>query len=246
MKRDSVDTNLVVLMSGRGSRFTNNGYKTPKPLLEIDGAPMFVSATNSILNEHTPRKLIFTVLTEHIVNFHIDRVIGEYFPEASIVEFNEVTRGPLESLVASSHNFIENIPVISTDCDHAFKNKAFMQFLNSESNNETELAFPLFSSENPSFSYAVTDETKVIEIAEKQRISNNAICSVYFIRSQEILKDAFNQELKEIEGEMYLSSLARNYLKNNRRVSAFPSEEVKIYGTPDSFEHGEVYLRDSF
>jgi len=43
-----------------------------------------------------------------------------------------------------------------------------------------------------------------------------------------------------------LSSLARNYLRNNRRVSAFPSEEVKIYGTPDSFEHGEVYLKDSF
>ena len=241
-----MDTNLVVLMSGRGSRFAINGYTTPKPLLEIDGAPMFVSAANSILNGHTPRKLIFTVLKEHVANFRIDKVIREYFPEASIVEFNEVTRGPLESLVASSHEFIEDIPVISTDCDHTFKNKAFIEFLNSETNNETDLSFPLFSSKNPSFSYAVTDGTRVIEIAEKQRISTNAICSAYFIKSQKRLKDAFNQELSGIDGEMYLSGLARNYLRSNAQVSAFHSEEVRIYGTPDSFEHGEVYLKDIF
>lgn len=240
-----MDTNLVVLMSGRGSRFAKNGYTTPKPLLEIDGAPMFVSAANSILNEHTPRKIIFTVLKEHIVNFSIDQVIKQYFPGASIVEFKELTKGPLESLVASSHKFIEDIPVISTDCDHTFKNKAFIEFLNSEINNETDLAFPLFSSNNPSFSYAVTDGTKVIEIAEKQRISTNAICSAYFIRSQTRLKDAYNQVLREIDGEMYLSSLGRIYLRSNHQVSAFHSEEVKIYGTPDSFEHGEVYLKDS-
>ncbi len=241
-----MDTNLVVLMSGRGTRFAKNGYTTPKPLLEIDGAPMFVSAANSILNEHTPRKIIFTVLKEHIVNFSIDQVIRDYFPEASIVEFTELTRGPLESLVASSHEFIEDIPVISTDCDHTFKNKAFMELLNSEINNEVDLVFPLFSSNNPSFSYAVTDGTRVIEIAEKQMISTNAICSAYFIRSQKRLKDAFNQVLREIDGEMYLSALTKSYLRSNYRVFAFHSEEVKIHGTPDSFEHGEVYLKDTF
>lgn len=39
---------LILPMSGKGSRFSNQGYKLPKPFLDIDGYPMFIQAVNCL------------------------------------------------------------------------------------------------------------------------------------------------------------------------------------------------------
>ena len=39
---------LVMPMAGRGSRFFENGFVCPKPLIEIHGRPFFYWATQSI------------------------------------------------------------------------------------------------------------------------------------------------------------------------------------------------------
>ena len=40
--------NIVVPMAGRGSRFVNAGYRTPKPLIEVYGHPMIEYVTKNI------------------------------------------------------------------------------------------------------------------------------------------------------------------------------------------------------
>ena len=35
---------LIMPMAGNGSRFSEQGYTVPKPLIEVDGKPMFVQA----------------------------------------------------------------------------------------------------------------------------------------------------------------------------------------------------------
>ena len=38
----------LIPMAGEGQRFKNEGYTTPKPLLDTDGVPMFVRAAKSL------------------------------------------------------------------------------------------------------------------------------------------------------------------------------------------------------
>ena len=38
---------ILMPMGGLGSRFAKEGYKTPKPLIEVDGKPMFMRALDS-------------------------------------------------------------------------------------------------------------------------------------------------------------------------------------------------------
>ena len=37
----------ILLMSGKGERFSKAGYEIPKPLIPIYGQPMFVKSLNS-------------------------------------------------------------------------------------------------------------------------------------------------------------------------------------------------------
>ena len=39
---------LILPMAGRGSRFFENGFVCPKPLIEISGKPFFYWATRSV------------------------------------------------------------------------------------------------------------------------------------------------------------------------------------------------------
>ena len=53
-------------MAGRGSRFFENGFVMPKPLIEINGRPFFYWATQSIAKFVDCADITFVVLEEHI------------------------------------------------------------------------------------------------------------------------------------------------------------------------------------
>ena len=84
---------LVMPMAGRGSRFFENGFVMPKPLIEINDRPFFYWATQSIAKFVDCADITFVVLEEHIRDHAIDREIKTYYPNAKIVALPEVTEG---------------------------------------------------------------------------------------------------------------------------------------------------------
>ena len=57
--------NIVMPMAGRGSRFAQIGIKTPKPMIDVRGRPMYAWATDSLPLALASR-LIFICLREHL------------------------------------------------------------------------------------------------------------------------------------------------------------------------------------
>mgnify|MGYP000914091343 CR=1 FL=1 len=84
---------LILPMAGRGSRFFENGFVCPKPLIEINGKPFFYWAARSIEKYVDCADITFVVLQEHIRDFAIDEKIRTYWPEARIIALPEVTEG---------------------------------------------------------------------------------------------------------------------------------------------------------
>ena len=76
---------LILPMAGRGSRFFENGFVCPKPLIEINGKPFFYWAARSIEKYVDCADITFVVLQEHIRDFAIDEKIRTYWPEARII-----------------------------------------------------------------------------------------------------------------------------------------------------------------
>lgn len=74
----------IMPMAGRGSRFNQEGFDLPKPLLEIYGMPFFYWATRSISKFIELSSINFVVLQEHVDNFSIDKVIKNFFQKQEL------------------------------------------------------------------------------------------------------------------------------------------------------------------
>ena len=93
---------LIMPMGGAGTRFFNNGYDCPKPLLLLQGKPFFYWSARSVLSCCQVESLTFVVLQEHIDRFDIDKRILEYFPQAKIVSLPKVLPGAVPNLERSN------------------------------------------------------------------------------------------------------------------------------------------------
>ena len=107
---------LILPMAGRGSRFFENGFVCPKPLIEISGKPFFYWATRSVEKYVDCADITFVVLEEHIRDFGIDAKIKQYWPEARIIALPEVTEGAAITALKGCETVSQSCSMTATTC----------------------------------------------------------------------------------------------------------------------------------
>ena len=101
-------------MAGLGSRFLDDGYLTPKPLIQVSGEPMIVQVIRRLPSSD---KWIFLVLQEHIDLYQLDEVITREVPGAIIVSTNTVTTGQATTCLLAQAFVDPDEPVLIGACD---------------------------------------------------------------------------------------------------------------------------------
>lgn len=231
-------------MAGEGSRFTSAGWTTPKPLIELNGQPLFKHALNSVTAEEIKKKYSFIVRQEHIEKYGIDASIKSFLPEANIFSVMNTTRGAVETCLMAESAIEDNDAVIIMDCDLEFRSAKFMQIITSIlSRSEKEVdggALVSFESNDPRYSFASIDENGfVIRTAEKEVISNHALCGAYFFSSGRRFKQIAHMLLEEpvlSKPEFYVSLLYNYLLKDGEHVYLALLDEYYSYGTPEELK----------
>lgn len=228
-------------MAGEGSRFKNDGWTTPKPLIMLDGQPLFMHAVKSISNAFSqPIKYSFIVKDEHIINDHIDNVIYQYLPHASIYSVSKTTRGAAETCMIARDNIDDDDCVLILDCDLAFSSDSYISLINQvlfqDAGCATGGCLLSFKSKDDRYSYALTDHSgMVIKTAEKQVISDNALCGAYFFSKGQIFKDAADELISNPlteSKEFYISLLYNKIIAKNYVVKLAHTDTYKSFGTP--------------
>ena len=102
---------LVMPMAGRGSRFFEDGFVQPKPLIEIHGAPFFYWAARSNEKNIPLDGITFVVLKEHIRDFGLVARIRAYWPDARIVALDEVTPGAAVTCRKGCEDLPDGVPL---------------------------------------------------------------------------------------------------------------------------------------
>ena len=163
---------LILPMAGRGSRFFENGFVCPKPLIEISGKPFFYWATRSVEKYVDCADITFVVLEEHIRDFGIDAKIKKYWPEARIIALPEVTEGAAITALKGCEGLPDGEPILFNDCDHLFICSAFNAFC--EKGNFADGpagALLTFESDSPAYSYLHMGQTAGCATRWKSRSS---------------------------------------------------------------------------
>lgn len=231
-------------MAGEGSRFARAGWTTPKPLIELNGQPLFQHAISSVAADGIKMKYSFIVRHEHIEKYNIDKGIKSFLPEASIFSVMKTTRGAVETCLMAESAIADDDAVIVMDCDLEFRSQKFIEILKeilAQSVDEANGgALVSFESNEPRYSYAALGvDGYVTRTAEKEVISNHALCGAYFFATGKRFKQIAHQLLNEPEfkkPEYYVSLLYNYLLADGEKVRLAPMEEYYSYGTPEELK----------
>ena len=235
---------IVMPMAGEGSRFLKEGWTTPKPLIELNGQPLFKHAISSVTDKDIQMKYSFIVRQEHIDKYQRDKGIRSFLPEANLFSVVKTTRGAVETCLIAENAIADDDAVIVMDCDLEFRSKKFIeiikQILNKPIEEATGGALVSFESNEPRYSYAALGEDGfVARTAEKEVISNHALCGAYFFASGRRFKQIAHLLLAETaftKPEYYVSLLFNYLLKDGEKVWLASMEEYYSYGTPEELK----------
>lgn len=235
---------VVMPMAGEGNRFRREGWTTPKPLIELNGLPLFKHAISSVSADEIEMKYSFIVRKEHIAEYKIDEGILSFQKDANVFSVSKTTRGAVETCLVAEPAIADDDAVIVMDCDLEFRSKKFIEIikeiLKQPANIAEGGALVSFESNEPRYSYAeLNDEGFVIRTAEKEVISNHALCGAYFFSTGRRFKQIAHQLLDEPEfkkPEYYVSLLYNYLLADGEKVRLATMEEYYSYGTPEELK----------
>lgn len=231
-------TQILMPMGGLGSRFSQQGYTTPKPLILVDGKAMFMRALDSFTQLGDDKTNLFVIRRDQIEAHAIDKQIQSILPGAKIAVLESDTRGAVETCLLAESLIDDTLPVIVADCDIFFQSKEYVTKILSGNYDGLLLTF---ESVDPRYSYAEIDGSgSVVRTAEKVVISNHAILGGYYFSSGKLFKSLAHEfvdnPLPENLKEYYVSHLFNLMIERGLRIGIATIDEKHIFGTPEELE----------
>lgn len=232
---------ILMPMGGLGQRFRDAGIDTPKPLIDVNGTPMFKKALASYDAYDGDKEYIFVVRKDTDEEYHLADQIREILPNAKIKILDHNTRGAVETCLVAEKYIDPELPLVIMDCDIAFDAGNYFELIQEAVETDKYEGLLLsFDSDKPRYSYAEIDENNVvIRTAEKVVISNNALMGAYFFTKASNFLDAahalMNEEISDSMKE-YFVSLIYNILIENGKKIGLAKGTFYCFGTPEELE----------
>ena len=221
--------NILVPMAGLGTRFSEAGYKDPKPLIDVNGKPMIQRVVESL---DLDGNYIFIVQKEHSLKYNLLNLLPYIVPDCTVLEIDGITDGAARTSLVAKEYINNNDPLIIANSDQIvdWNSSLFTYLLNAGH------VIALFESQESKWSYAEINDGKIFRVAEKEVISNNASVGIYgWAKGSDYVKYAEQMISKNIRtnNEFYICPVYNEAIKNNEIVLPFFVEEMHGIGTPE-------------
>ncbi len=231
---------FIITMAGLGSRFRKAGYNCPKYMIEAKGKTLFDWSMDSLVGyNRNVSKYIFVVrkeddsesfIGEHMANYGISNI--------EIVGIDYLTDGQATTcMLAISHcDPNEEIMVYNIDT-YVEPNEMKYDDIAGDGH------IPCFCAEGDHWSFVKIDENgNVIEVREKQRISDNCTLGAYYFKSAKLYKKLYEEYYtdgsKMEKNEKYIAPLYNYMIEKGMKVtiSIVDPKKVHVLGTPEELK----------
>ena len=136
---------LVIPMSGLGSRFLAAGYTAPKPLIEVHGQPMIAWVLRMFPGAVAP---LFICRNEHLAQTPMRAVLEALAPDGRIIGIEGAKTGPVAALLAAAGHIDDTAPVMVSYCDY-FMHWDYAAFLSDMAAGGFDGAVPCYTGFHP-------------------------------------------------------------------------------------------------
>jgi len=239
--------NIIIPIGGKGERFSNCGYKEPKPLIHILGKPMIYYLFDNL--NLTPEDKVF-IIYYNIDDDIFNQIINEKYPFIHLIKIQFQTKGAAETLYEGLTKIREltNLRKIMVfDCDTFYTEDVITLYRNIT---ENAVFYVINKDTNPIYSYIQMQEdtNTITNIVEKVKISDYANTGIYCFNN---IDDLFNYSKFVVENnivyknECYTSCIIDQMIKDeNAFIGAeLNSEYVFNLGTPEQLQQ---YIENTF
>lgn len=232
----------LVPLAGRGQRFVDDGYATPKPLIPVRGAPMTVRASLAL-----PRTPALRFALRADADPALPAALEQAFPHASLETISGETSGQAATCLLATRDTPRDTPLLIASCDYEARyDAARWEALVADDSVDVAIwtvqpGDDLFA---PWTSYAWCrlrpGTTVVTEVVEKRPISDDPrrdplVIGTFWFRRTGDFRDAADAMISAgvtVNGEHYVGTAINQLLAAGKRVVAFPVDRWTCYGTP--------------
>lgn len=237
--------NIVIPMAGAGSRLSGDPTGRPKPLIEVDGRPLWSWAVNCLPVEAAGR-IVFVCLGRHIDEYAVDQAILAELSGLPVVihRIEEVTDGQLRTVVAAREHLVGTDPLLVFNADTWFRHDQ-REFL--ELARQADGVLGVSSMPGDRWSFVRLDEHEsVVEVVEKQRISDDVCTGLYhFADTGRFLADADTMFAldERTNGEFFVAPIYQRMIERGETVRIMTAERFLPIGTPEELEAFRLAMR---
>lgn len=232
-------------MGGLGTRFQKAGYQVPKYMIEVKGKTLFEWAMLSLEGyKSMVSRYIFIVRSDADVNvykFIVDKCGLLGLKEYNIIEIDYLTDGQAATAVLASEYWIAEQALLIYNIDTYVEVGAMHA-----SQLKGDGLIPCFQAEGNHWSFVKLDEFgKVIEVKEKQRISDYCTIGAYYFRTCQLYEDLYDEYYSNkdnmVNGEKYIAPLYNLMIEKGYQVFICKIDSCKVHvlGTPEEVKRFE-------
>ncbi|MBI4403891.1 MAG: HAD-IA family hydrolase, partial [Deltaproteobacteria bacterium] len=238
-KNDTIE--IVIPMAGLGQRFSAAGYAKPKPLIDIYGKPMIQWVIENIRPSNHECHFTFLCNEKHIAEYHVDDFLRRLAPGCTIVSVPGVTEGAACTLLLAKRQLSTSRPLMIANSDQWIEID-IDDFMDSAMKGSSDGLIMTFKANEKKWSYARVDETgRVVEVAEKNPISQHATVGLYYFKhAEDFVEGAQNMMRKNIRtnGEFYVCPVYNELLAKNKDVRIYEIDRNSMHGlgTPEDMD----------
>ena len=229
--------NVLIPMAGNGSRFAQAGYTFPKPLIDVAGKPMIQVVVDNLAID---ANYIFIVQKDHREKYNLDTLLNLIAPNCKIVAVDSVTEGAACTTLLAKEFIDNDNPLVIANSDQ-FVEWSSSEFLYKMQEQNLDGGILSFESTHPKWSYAKVDDNGfVVEVAEKNPISNIATVGIYYWKNGSDYVSFAEQMIEKnirVNNEFYVCPVFNEAVQANKKIKTFNIDKMWGIGTPEDLNY---------
>jgi NDP-sugar pyrophosphorylase family protein len=221
-------------MAGHGSRFAKAGYTDPKPLIKV-GKKTMIELVVDNLRPAQPHRFIFVCQQAHLTSYGLVEHLQAIAPGCEIITVAAVTQGAACTVLLTRALIDNDDPLMIANCDQ-YVDIRIDDYLAAMQDTGLAGLIMTMTADDPKWSFVrLNDAGEIIEVVEKQVVSNEATVGIYnFARGRDYVAaaDQMIAADKRVNGEFYVAPSYNEMLANGQRLAYYNigADRAGMYG----------------
>ena len=232
--------NILIPMAGLGLRFKQQGYKLPKPLIDVAGISMIERCVKSL---NLKGQYIFMIRKYDNPDHYeaLKSTLQTMVKDPIIVEVDRLTEGAACTCLLAKQFINNEEPLISANCDQImnWNSNDFFRFI---SNKNADGCVVTYDCASPKNSYIELDENgHGLRLTEKDPISRFSLTGIHYWKRGSLFVKSAEQMIEKnirVNNEFYVAPTYNQMIQEDKIIVNYHIENSQFYpvGTPEDLQ----------